>query len=71
MSNVNVDLNMNLDIALAPEIEAFEVKALSEAQKVDAGWWYTLSFNGVEMGDPEGPYPSEEAARIAAHSDFI
>lgn len=68
---VNVDLDMNLNIALAPTIETFEVLAKSEAQKVDAGWWYQVSFGGFDLGEPAGPFATQDVAMTDARSGFL
>ena len=70
-SEVNVDLDMNLNIGLAPTIETFEVVAKSDAQKPDAGWWYQVSFGGFDLGEPEGPFPTKEIATVNARSGFL
>jgi hypothetical protein len=56
---------------LHPTFEVFEITASSDAQDVDAGWYYWINLAGDPLGDPQGPFACETAAHFHANANFI
>jgi hypothetical protein len=55
---------------LIPTVEVFFIEAEDLGQKEDAGWYYQIAISGQEIGDPQGPYRSDETALNAARGVF-
>ena len=43
-------------------VEYFEIVTDNANQAEDAGWYFQQNINGVDVGDPCGPFYSQEAA---------
>lgn len=56
---------------LKPSVNTFEIVPTSAAQQEDAGWYYELKINGRPIGEPNGPFPSADAAARAAKATFL
>jgi hypothetical protein len=61
----------SLENGLTPSVEVFCVDAVRSSQKADAGWYYQMSIEGREVGEPQGPFPSDQEAVRAARSLFV
>lgn len=56
---------------LTPSIEVFCIYVLCADQKEDAGGYYQMSIEGQEIGEPQGPYSSDNDALQAARMLFV
>jgi hypothetical protein len=62
---------LSLNNGLSPRIEVFRIDADRLDQAEDAGWYYQMSVDDQELGDPQGPFRSDEDALRAASSLFV
>ncbi len=61
---------LSLSNGLTPSVEIFCIDVPRPSQKEDAGWYYQMSIEGQHIGEPQGPYPSDNDALQAVQNLF-